>query len=217
MPVNSEQMEALVHRLEKLAMDQGRACQFHYDHAFAQLLHELRPRISYLIKHYGLADMREDAEQVCAIAVHRALESYDRTKAKFTTHVTWMLRGELQGLRHRVRLDHRKSAQTAGIRTVSLESLSMPNQPGLTFEIVDDRAEQAMHHAVRDLMARRSLGRLMKHIGSPESEQIIVKEGLDETPRCGSATLTSSNQYSAEQRRQIVRRTYRNCAKVAAA
>ncbi|AXK44129.1 sigma factor [Erythrobacter aureus] len=88
--------------------------------AFAQILKLCGPRIRHFIGHYGLVAHREDAEQVCAIAVHRAIESYDPEKAKFTTFVNWQIRGELQSLRFRVMTDQRPSAKKVNGRTISL-------------------------------------------------------------------------------------------------
>src|ERR1700755_377732 len=66
------------------------------DRAFARILKLIAPRIRHFIRQYGLVDHWEDAEQVCAIAVHRAIEAYEPEKAKFTTFVNWQIRGELQ-------------------------------------------------------------------------------------------------------------------------
>ncbi|MGE7971076.1 sigma factor, partial [Sphingomonas sp. NPDC092331] len=66
------------------------------DRAFAQILKLIAPRIRHFVRQYGLTAHWEDAEQCCAIAVHRAIESYDPTKAQFTTFVNWQIRGELQ-------------------------------------------------------------------------------------------------------------------------
>lgn len=217
----SDQLEAQVSRLARMSVNGRGDPDLRYDREFSALFRMLHSRIGYLIGQYGLSDMRDDAEQVCAIAIHRALESYDRRKAQFTTHVTWMIRGELQSLRHRVRLDQRKSARTAGIRTLSLEAMSLPDADGAqstaAFEIVDDQAEAAMQSTVANAMARRSLARLMQQIGSPDLEQEIVWEALREAPARRAKTRPSGQALSAEQRRQIVRRTYRNCAKLVAA
>ncbi|WP_204348458.1 sigma factor, partial [Klebsiella pneumoniae] len=69
------------------------------DRAFAQILKLIAPRIRHFVRQYGLTAHWEDAEQCCAIAVHRAIESYDPAKAQFTTFVNWQIRGELQSLR----------------------------------------------------------------------------------------------------------------------
>ena len=87
------------------------------DRHVARLLRLLAPRIRYLTRSYGLSDAEEDARQACAIGLMRAVEMYYPAKASFTTLVTWQLRGELQGLRHRLRLDQRGSARAVGACT----------------------------------------------------------------------------------------------------
>lgn len=179
------------------------------DREFARLMALLAPRIRHLIHAYRLTDMVDDAQQVCAIAVLRALESYDPAQASFATHVTWQLRGELQSLRHRVRLDQRRSARSAGITTVRLETLS--DDPAHPFEIADDRALSRLEAQASEAMAVQVLDRLLDDIHSPAHERVIVHDHvLDREPR-GAAL-----DYTSEQRRQITRRTYRNCAKVVA-
>ena len=73
---------------------------------------------------YGLVAHWEDAEQACAIGVHRAIEGYDPEKAQFTTFVNWQLRGELQSLRFRLMTDQRSSAKRVEATTVSIHSVS---------------------------------------------------------------------------------------------
>ncbi|MEP9359363.1 sigma-70 family RNA polymerase sigma factor [Sphingomonas sp. KR3-1] len=93
------------------------------DRAFAQILKLIAPRIRHFARQYGLTAHWEDAEQVCAIAVHRAIEGYDPTKAQFTTFVNWQIRGELQSLRFRLMTDQRSSAKKVAATTVSLSAL----------------------------------------------------------------------------------------------
>lgn len=90
------------------------------DRAFARILKIAAPRIRHFIRQYGLAAHYEDAEQVCAIAVHRAIEAYDPTKAKFTTFLNWQIRGELQSLRFRLMTDQRPSARKVEAVTIAL-------------------------------------------------------------------------------------------------
>ncbi len=95
-----------------------------FDRDFAALLALMLPRIKRLIVQYRMLDIADDAQQAAAIGVYRALQTYDPAKASFVTHATWQMRGELQSLRHRVRLDQRRSAVSAGISTVSLDGLT---------------------------------------------------------------------------------------------
>ena len=183
------------------------------DRFFAQLVDCLKPRIGHLIQRYGLSDMRDDAEQACAIGVYRALESYDPARSRFTTHVTWQLRGELQSLRHRVRLDQRQSARSAGARTVSLEAITHDDgDKSEVMQIVDEHALALTERKSSDVLAMRYLGKLMERAGAPAQERPIVLEALFE--RDGGAMRYGKTR---EQRRQIVRRNFRNCAKVFAA
>ncbi|NWK98909.1 RNA polymerase subunit sigma-70 [Sphingobium lactosutens] len=94
------------------------------DKAFARILTLIAPRIRHFIRQYGLVGHWEDAEQVCSIAVHRAIEAYDPEKAQFTTFVNWQIRGELQSLRFRLMTDQRPSARKVEATTVSIEAIS---------------------------------------------------------------------------------------------
>ncbi len=95
------------------------------DRAFAQILKLIAPRIRHFIRQYGLVAHWDDAEQCCAIAVHRAIEAYDPAKAQFTTFVNWQIRGELQSLRFRLMTDQRPSAKKVEATTVSLNALAV--------------------------------------------------------------------------------------------
>ena len=205
------ELEYLAQALLQMPLAEVRSRPLLYDRLFARLLECLNPRIVHLIQRYGLSDMREDAEQVCAIGVHRALGSYDPAKARFTTHVTWQLRGELQSLRHRVRLDQRQSAQSAQVRTVSLEALSAKYaERGEAFEIIDEDALERVERTCSNAWVRRSLLRLMDRIETPVQERVIVLESVFD--REGDDARYGKTR---EQRRQIVRRNFRNCTKIA--
>ncbi|MGF7153916.1 sigma-70 family RNA polymerase sigma factor [Novosphingobium gossypii] len=94
------------------------------DRAFARILKLIAPRIRHFIRQYGLAGHWDDAEQCCAIAVHRAIQAYEPEKAQFTTFVNWQIRGELQSLRFRVMTDQRPSARKVEATTVSLDAIA---------------------------------------------------------------------------------------------
>ncbi|MEO8722388.1 MAG: sigma factor [Sphingobium sp.] len=96
------------------------------DRAFTRVLKIIAPRVRHFIKQYGLSAHWDDAEQVCAIAVHRAIEAYDPGKAMFTTFVNWQIRGELQGLRFRLMEDQRPSARKVDATTISLPEHPKP-------------------------------------------------------------------------------------------
>ena len=181
-----------------------------YERQFSDLLLLLAPRIASLIRRYGLGDMREDAEQAAAIGVYRALCGFDPARARFSTHVTWQIRGELQSLRHRMRLDQRRSAVSAGAVTISLDAL--PHGEGQVFEIVDEAALGHTESGAGDHMARAAFERLLDRLGAPEDERAIVRAYLLGAEERGHY----ADPRTREQRRQIVRRTIRNCAKLAA-
>ena len=184
-----------------------------WEKRFAEMIAAMRPRIARLVRQYGLTDMADDAEQVCAIGIFRALQSYDPAMARFATHATWQMRGELQGLRHRMRLDQRQSARNAGVRTVSIQALQMRTaSENRVFEIVDDAAERRAESGASELLACRALDGMMDRIGSPDHERAILYDALYDRDRLGNA-----HGKTREQRRQIVRRTFRNCAKLLAA
>jgi hypothetical protein len=95
------------------------------DHAFARVLKLIAPRIRHFIRQYGLGAHWDDAEQCCAIGVHRAIQAYDPDKAQFTTFVNWQIRGELQSLRFRLMTDQRPSARKVDATTVSLHATTL--------------------------------------------------------------------------------------------
>ena len=95
------------------------------DRAFAQILKLIAPRIRHFIRQYGLVAHWDDAEQCCAIAVHRAIQAYEPEKAQFTTFVNWQIRGELQSLRFRLMTDQRPSAKKVEATTVSLHNATV--------------------------------------------------------------------------------------------
>ncbi len=202
-----------IERVARRLCQSGRPGDPAYEREFAGLLTLLSPRISRLIRQYRLGDMHEDAQQAAAIGVHRALTTFDPAKAQFTTHVTWQIRGELQSLRHRMRLDQRRSAVAAGISTVSLEALSVKDEDIRPFEIVDDTALPRVESAASDGMAWSLMMRLLDQLEAPRHERAILHNHLFDTPR----TAMPNGERTPEQCRQVVRRTLRNCAKVVAA
>lgn len=128
------------------------------DHAFAHILKLIAPRIRHFIRQYGLIVHWEDAEQCCAIGVHRAIESYDPEKAQFTTFVNWQIRGELQSLRFRVMTDQRPSAKKVEATTVSLTGLAGGGSEGdeSRFEslLVDEAALERTETGAADYLAK---------------------------------------------------------------
>lgn len=162
------------------------------DRAFVRITALLAPRIRHFIRQYGLAGHWDDAEQACAIAVHRALQTYDREKAQFTTFVNWSIRGELQALRFRLMTDQRSSARKAAAITVSLNALVRPEgQDGAAVELaIEDEhalprteagasqylAESAMHTLLDSYVAHLrgvGIGKLSRR-APPRRKQAVA-------------------------------------------
>lgn len=128
------------------------------DRAFARLAALAAPRIRYFTLRYGLADVAEDAAQVCAIALHRAAERYDPARARFTTFVNWQLRAELQALRHRLHGDQRCAGRRYVTATLSLDAV---NDDGADDWLVDPAAESATEQGAADMLATLVADRLV--------------------------------------------------------
>ena len=134
------------------------------DKVFASILKLIAPRIRHFIRQYGLVAHWEDAEQCCAIGVHRAIEAYDPTKAQFTTFVNWQLRGELQSLRFRLMTDQRASAKKVEATTVSLHATGTGNdgdEAALELLIEDEYALERTESGASDYLAKRSTAALI--------------------------------------------------------
>lgn len=164
----STQLEALVAKVMDCRPDaDGRfassADRSAYNHAFERLLRALRPRIGYFIRRYGLMAHWEDAEQVGALAVHRAIAGYDPEKAQFTTFVNWQIRGDMQGLRYTVMVDQRAPAKKVAASTVSLNSLlsNAEGQEGQGFDIEDDSAFDLVERGASDYLATQTMRALL--------------------------------------------------------
>ena len=166
------------------------------DRHFARILRLIAPRIRHFIRTYGLLDWSDDAAQACAIGVHRAICAYDPAKARFTTFVNWQLRGELQGLRHRVRLEQRSSARGVGAVVISLDQLGEATErDGRHWEPEDERAQERTESLACETLARRACGRLlddhtahMRGIALRQLERRAVPRGR-ETTKPGTPAL----------------------------
>ncbi|MGN6124300.1 MAG: sigma-70 family RNA polymerase sigma factor [Sphingomonas oligoaromativorans] len=149
------------------------------DKAFARIMKLIAPRVRHFIRQYGLAGHWEDAEQVCAIAVHRAIQAYDPAKAQFTTFVNWQIRGELQSLRFRLMTDQRPSAQKVDATTVSINSIATgPEGDQTTLEglIQDENAHITAEAGASDYLATSALQALIdsyiEHLRAAAIEQL---------------------------------------------
>ena len=149
------------------------------DRAFAQILKLIAPRIRHFIRQYGLTAHWDDAEQCCAIGVHRAIQAYDPAKAQFTTFVNWQLRGELQGLRFRLMTDQRPSARKVAAVTVSLSGLARNedgDEAGLEAMLIDDGALERTESAASAYLAGKTrtvlIDRYLDHLRTVGLEQL---------------------------------------------
>lgn len=127
------------------------------DRAFGRIMQLIAPRIRHFIRQYGLAAHWDDAEQCCAIAVHRAIRAYDPTKAQFTTFVNWQIRGELQSLRFRLMTDQRPSAKKVEATTVSLQQITAGlegDESSLEALLVDETSLETTESGASDYLAR---------------------------------------------------------------
>jgi RNA polymerase sigma-32 factor len=134
------------------------------DRAFSQILKLIAPRIRHFIRQYGLVAHWEDAEQCCAIAVHRAIHSYDPEKAQFTTFINWQIRGELQGLRFRLMIDQRPSARKVAATTVSMHGITSNidgEEMSLESIIEDADALHRTESAASDYLAKSATAALL--------------------------------------------------------
>ncbi|RJF85737.1 sigma-70 family RNA polymerase sigma factor [Sphingomonas cavernae] len=134
------------------------------DKAFARILKLIAPRIRHFIRQYGLVAHWEDAEQACAIAVHRAIQAYEPEKAQFTTFVNWQIRGELQSLRFRLMADQRPSAKKVEATTVSLNAIAQGaegEETTLESVIEDENALALTESAASDYLAEAATASLV--------------------------------------------------------
>lgn len=173
------------------------------DRAFARILQLIAPRIRHFIRQYGLAAHWDDAEQCCAIAVHRAVQAYDPTKAQFTTFVNWQIRGELQSLRFRLMTDQRPSAKKVEATTVSLHQTTAGaegEETTLESILVDEDALERTESAASDYLARaateclidefvnKGRGAALEQLRRRQPKRVLAKAQAD-GPRLKSAMI----------------------------
>jgi RNA polymerase sigma factor (sigma-70 family) len=149
------------------------------DRAFAQILKLIAPRIRHFIRQYGLGNHWDDAEQCCAIGVHRAIQAYEPEKAQFTTFVNWQIRGELQSLRFRLMTDQRPSARKVAATTVSLHAASTgaDGEPVALESLIEDEDAVARTEAgASEFLTRKARKALVdsyvSHLRATGTEQL---------------------------------------------
>lgn len=174
------------------------------DRAFAGILKLIAPRIRHFIRQYGLVAHWEDAEQCCAIAVHRAIEAYEPAKAQFTTFVNWQIRGELQSLRFRLMTDQRPSAKKVEAMTISLNALtsgSEGEEGSIEVTIEDEEALGRTEAAASDYLAESAMDSLIDayvaHLRTVGLEQLRrrprPKRAVSSTPIEGPRFKTATH------------------------
>jgi RNA polymerase sigma-32 factor len=168
------------------------------DRAFAQIIKLIAPRIRHFIRQYGLVAHWDDAEQVCAIAVHRAIQAYDPEKAQFTTFVNWQIRGELQSLRFRLMTDQRPSAKKVEAVTVSLDAIGVGEEgegQSIVASIEDEDALERTESAASDYLARQAMASLtdsyVEHLRNIGVERIRRKAQPKKAPRAEAGARRS--------------------------
>ncbi|WP_428685423.1 sigma factor [Sphingopyxis sp.] len=198
------------------------------DRSFARLAALAAPRIRYFTRIYGLADFFEDAEQAAAIALYRAAERFDPSRARFTTYVNWQIRAELQALRLRLRGDPRCAGRRQAGAMLSFDALV---EDGGDDWLADPEAEAATERAAADGLASRAIDRLVADWGAsrrsallrmprgsaaPERVAVRVDEECALVRRQLMHTETLTDRLG-EADRHIVRRAFADMARVAAA
>lgn len=179
-----------------------------YNRGFERLLRALRPRISYFIRRYGLIGHWEDAEQVGAMAVHRAIAGYNPEKAQFTTFVNWQIRGDMQGLRYTVMVDQRAPAKKVKASTVSLQSL-MSKADGhdeYQFDIEDDSALAMVESSAENHLANKTMNALLDSFTKRMTEagtRDLRRRQTPTTTRKPGVAMLKVNSIDPEQLRQL--------------
>lgn len=169
------------------------------DKAFARILTLIAPRIRHFIRQYGLVGHWEDAQQVCSIAVLRAIEAYEPEKAQFTTFVNWQIRGELQSLRFRVMTDQRPSAKKVEATTISLDAMSV-NEDGEEMSAValirDEEAEARTEAAASAYLAEAATKTLIDRYISHLHDTAMARLRRQSRPKRGEAGADSEKRRS---------------------
>lgn len=218
MSANSDALERAVTDLiqARAALDAapGARARARVDHAFARLAALVAPRTRYFTRAYGLADVAEDAQQACAIALHRAAEHYDPQRARFTTYVNWQLRAELQGLRLRLHGDQRSAGRRRAGATLSLDALVDAGDDGWR---ADPAAEAAAEQGAADGLAGRLADRLVGEWATRRRRALMRGARADRVEARAAAeqalvrhhlTVTEAAEKLRESERHVVRRAF---------
>jgi len=119
------------------------------DRAFACLAELAAPTIRYFARRHGLSDHLDDAGQAGAIALYRAAERYDASRARFTTYMSWQIRAELRALAQKL---------LGGAAPMSLDALC---DGGADDWLADPDALTTTEEGASDRLAARCADRLI--------------------------------------------------------
>lgn len=77
MSVTTDALEREVAAIRTIPQDRNARMAQRRDRHCARIMQLIAPRVRHFTRVYGLLDMADDAEQACAIGVHRAICDYD--------------------------------------------------------------------------------------------------------------------------------------------
>lgn len=178
-----------------------------FDDAFASIIRILDPRIRYLTQRWGLRNHAEDALQAGRIGVHKALETFDPTVAKFTTHVAFRLQAQMKDLRFHLFKDERSDAVKVGAKTISAESLRAEDDTPLIQLIESDGAEELTESAAAATMAKRTLDALLDAFEDAETDLFLARR-----PKPDCAAVDAFRQTLKVMRRAYIMRAVEACS-----
>ena len=174
-----------------------------FDRAFSDLLKLIAPRTRHFIRQYGLLQHVEDAQQCCAIALHRALADYDPEKSQFTTFINWQIRGELQSLRFRLMSDRRPSARKTGARIISLHSSARSDDGeiySLETMLEDQDALERTQAGASDYLAKAAANSLIDRYVAKQREAAVAAARHRSTPKRQLAAMPAAERRDMQER-----------------
>lgn len=144
-------------------VDRCAATRLRADRAFSRLHRIMVLRLGRAIGNGRYHDAMDDAGQALAIGLHKAIGTYDPSRAQFVTHATWAIRAELKTLGWQLHVDQRPCNRDRGVRTVSGHAAtgSGDESAELFDRLADEGAEVAVERAASDTMTSRMLSLLI--------------------------------------------------------
>lgn len=149
---------ALLQAMARADTDRGARARHGVDDAVRALHALVARRIQWLVVRHGLAEMGDDAEQACLMALVDAARRWDPDRSSFATWLGWHLRGVLAGLRRQWLGDHRTAAGRQRAATQSLDGDMAAQLP--SDWLMDPTAEMDVTRAAADWLAVRCANRL---------------------------------------------------------